>query len=171
MLPAKIVEHLPLSKLKEICKQTKSSKQMIRFQAIIWSYETHFYPKVEDISKRLDITKSAIYYWIRAWNKHGLEGITIKKPNGAPKKLTGSEREQLINDILHNPRDIGYDFSTWTLKAIEAHILKKFGKTMTIGGIHDMLKRNRISLVVPRPMPVKGDLEKNSSSNMIWKQL
>ena len=30
---------------------------------------------------------------------------------------------------------------------------------MTIGGVHYMLRRNDITLVVPRPMPVKGDPE------------
>jgi len=163
MIPAKIVEHMPLSELRTHYRHEKSAKQMIRFQALIWSYETNFYPKVGDISNKLGVTRSAVYYWFRGWNASGLEGILIKNHSGAPEKLTKIEQKQLIDDILHNPRDIGYDFSTWTLKAIVAHILQKFNITITISGVHQMLKRNKITLVVPRPMPVKGDPEKKKS--------
>ncbi|MHA1896056.1 MAG: helix-turn-helix domain-containing protein [Promethearchaeota archaeon] len=63
---------------------------------------------------------------------------------------------------MHNPRDLGYEFSTWTLKAIAAHMYAKFNKVMTLGGVPTMLKRNNIRLVVPRPISVRGDPVKKS---------
>ncbi|MHA1394242.1 MAG: IS630 family transposase, partial [Promethearchaeota archaeon] len=141
----------------------KSAKQKIRLLAIIWGYQSNFYPKVQDTANRLGVTRSTVYHWIRKWNKYGLKGILIKKPSGAPRKLTDQECAELIQDILENPRNSGYDFSTWTLKAIVAHISTKFNKVMTISGVHAMLKRNNITLVMPRPLPTKGDPHKKEA--------
>jgi len=166
--PIKVVEHLPLNELIKISKKEKSAKQKIRFLAIIWGYQRNFYPDARDIANKLGVTRQTVYNWIKKWNKDGLNGILLKKPSGAPRILTEQECLELIQDILHNPRDLGYEFSTWTLKAIVTHMYAKFNKVMTLGGVHAMLKRNNIRLVVPRPIPVKGDPVKKKHLNNIW---
>ncbi|MHA1727541.1 MAG: helix-turn-helix domain-containing protein [Promethearchaeota archaeon] len=163
MLPLKITPHISMLELKKIYRKEKSAKQMKRYQAILWSYNSNFYPNVSEIAKKLCMCKQTIYSWIKDWNNDGLEGLKIKKQSGQPPKLTEEELNQLIAELLENPRDAGYDFSTWTLKAIAGHIQKKFNTSVSLSGIYRMLKRNKMTLIVPRPMPVKGDAKKKKN--------
>jgi len=40
------------------------------------------------------------------------------------------------------------------------HVQAKFNKTMSLSSIHYMLRKNNITRLVPRPIPVKGDKKK-----------
>lgn len=62
--------------------------------------------------------------------------------------------------MTFSPREIGYDFSIWTLKAIRRHIKRKQKKKMLISGTYRMSKRNNLSWIVTRLMPAKADLQK-----------
>ncbi|MHA1821925.1 MAG: helix-turn-helix domain-containing protein [Promethearchaeota archaeon] len=96
------------------------------------------------MANKLGVTWQTVYNLIKEWNEDGLNGILLKKQSGAPKILTEQECLELIQDILHNPRDLGYEFSIWILKAIAAHMYARFNKVMTLGGVHTMLERNNI---------------------------
>ncbi|MHA1869613.1 MAG: helix-turn-helix domain-containing protein [Promethearchaeota archaeon] len=76
--PIKVVEHLPLNELIKISKKVKSAKQKIRSPAIIWGYQSNFYPRVRDIANKLGVTRQTVYNWIKKWNKDGLNGILLK---------------------------------------------------------------------------------------------
>ena len=83
---------------------------------------------------------------------------------GSPEILSEEIKSQLIEDVLKSPRDLGYDFSHWTLKAIVGHLEEVYDVKMSISGLARFLKRNNITRIVPRPMPAKGDEKKRISS-------
>ncbi|MBD3253541.1 MAG: helix-turn-helix domain-containing protein [Candidatus Lokiarchaeota archaeon] len=165
MLPVKVVPHLEKEELEELAREESSLKQARRYLALLQAYRTNYYPDCEAIADLFLVSTQTVYNWIKAWNREGLEGIRIDKPSGRPKKLNKAEREQLIETILHSPRESGYRFSTWTLKAISNHVSREFDKEMSESGIYKMLRRNDIVQVKPRPMPAKGDPKKNANLN------
>ena len=68
VLPIKIIPHLKLEQLEEIYKQEKNSKQMRRYLAILWAYDTNFYPNVPRTANMLKVSEKAVYAWINKWN-------------------------------------------------------------------------------------------------------
>lgn len=164
MLPIKIIPHLTREELEVRYKKEKNAHQLKRYQAILWAYDTNFYPNVKRIAKRLRVTERTVYNWINTWNKEGPDGLIIKKSSGHPPILNPEEQEEFIEDVLRHPREVGYDFSSWTLKAMAEHMKQKFGRSMSLSGIFRLLKRHNITLLVPRPLPAKGDEKKKRNS-------
>ena len=115
------------------------------------------------VAKELYITPQIVRKWVHRWNDFGQEGLKSKPQSGRPSILNEEEQYEVIQEVTDSPRNIGYDFSLWTLKAIVGHIKEKYQKEMTISGAQRMLKRNNLSRIVPRPMPVKGDPQKKKN--------
>lgn len=162
MLPLKITPHLEKEELEELFRENKSAKQAMRYLAILQAYRTNYYPNCQKIADLLVVSRQTVYNWMKAWNREGLKGIQIKKQLGRPKKLTQAERQYLFEIILRSPRELGFKFSTWTLKAISEYISQEFGKDISLSAISRMLARNDIVQVKPRPMPAKGDPKKSA---------
>lgn len=167
MLPLKVIPHLKREELKKLFQKEKSAKQAKRYLAILQAYRTNYYPDCQRIADLLLVSRQAVYNWIKAWNWEGVEGIRIKKQPGRPQKLTWIEREQLFKIILRSPRESGFNFSTWTLKAISEYISQEFEKDISLSAISRMLARNDIVQIKPRPMPAKGDIKKSAHLNSV----
>lgn len=162
MIPLKVIPHLEKENLEELFRKEKSAKQARRYLAILEAYRTNYYPDCQKIADLLLVSRHAVYNWIKAWNKEGVEGIQIKKQPGRSGKLTQIEQEHLFKIVLRSPRESGFKFSTWTLKAISEYILQEFGDKMSLSAISRMLARNNIVQIKPRPMPAKGIPQKNA---------
>mgnify|MGYP006298921345 FL=1 len=165
MVPLKVVPHLEKEELEELVQEEDSLKQARRYLAILQAYRTHYYPDCQAIADFFLVSRQAVYNWVKAWNREGLEGIQIEKPPGRPVTLSEDQRERLFEVILSSPRKSGHQFSTWTLSAISEYISEEFDEDMTESGIWKMLTRNGIVQVKPRPMPAKGDPKKNANSS------
>lgn len=167
MLPLKLIPHIPIEKLEKIYKNEPFSKQSRRFLAILEGYRTNFYPNIKRISKLLRVSLKTVRNWIHDWNEYGPEGLIIKKQEGRPSTLSDEEITKFISIIELNPRDFGYNFSTWTLKTMKDLILEEFKKDLSLSAISRMLKQNDIVKIKPRPMPAKGDPKKKNNLNRI----
>jgi transposase len=160
MNPLKVIPHIKKEELKDLFRNESSAKQARRYLAILQAYRTNYYPNCRKIAELLVVSRETVYRWIKAWNKEGVKGIQIKKQPGRPTKLSQREKEHLFEIVLRPPREMGFSFSTWTLKAISEYILQEFGKEMSVSGISRMLARNDIVQIKPRPMPAKADPKK-----------
>jgi len=163
MATIQIVPHLTKEELLKAFKQEKDARVSQRIHIILCGYETNYYPRVNEIMKFFKISNATVYKWINRWNEDGLEGLQIKKAKGRDPILTIDEKNQHINLICRNPRESGFDFSSWTLNMQANHILEEFGKTISISAISRMLKKNNIVQIVPRTLPAKGDPKKKKS--------
>ncbi len=157
MFPLQIKRHVSFEELKNLFRKTDKKSLAIRYLAILKMYEGEDAPKA---AREVYVTPQSVRNWVHRWNEQGPKGLIPEPQSGRPPVLKEEEREVLINDVLKSPREIDYDFSTWTLKAIVGHVKKKFGKEMSISGVDRMLKRENLSRVVPRPMPAKADPQK-----------
>jgi len=167
MLPLKIFSHIPIEELEELYKKEPFTKQARRYLSILEGYRTNLYPNTKRISKLLRVSTKTVRNWIHNWNDYGPEGLIIKKQGGRPSTLSDEEIFEFISIIELNPRDSGFNFSTWTLKTMKDLILKEFEQDLSLSAISRLLKHNDIVKIKPCPMPAKGDQKKKNSSNKI----
>src|SRR5262245_19860339 len=82
-----------------------------------------------DISKQLSVSRQSVYKWLKAYEEHGEEGISVDK-RGRPKgcQLKPWQCAQIASLIENNcPDKLSLPFFLWTRDSVAALILKKFG--------------------------------------------
>jgi transposase len=62
--------------------------------------------------------------WIHCFEQNGVEGLREKQKTGRPAKVDVKQSQQLKNDILKDPRQLGYDQNGWNGKLLQIHILR-----------------------------------------------
>ncbi|MHA1729875.1 MAG: helix-turn-helix domain-containing protein [Promethearchaeota archaeon] len=165
MLPPKLIQHVPIEALEKLYRNETLMKQARRYLAILECYRTNYYPNLRKIGSLLRVSPQTVGNWVRQWNELGVEGLTIKKPTGRPSTLSGEEVNEFISIIELNPREYGYNFSTWTLKKMKVFIKDKFNHSLDLSSISRILKQNDMVRIIPRPMPAKGDPKKKNNLN------
>jgi hypothetical protein len=73
------------------------------------------------------------------------------------------EQEAIKRDILTSPRQIGYKFAKWNAVNARYHIQMKLGKTISLRTVIRIFHRQGLSLIRPRPVPAKGDQERQQA--------
>mgnify|MGYP000722400269 CR=1 FL=1 len=164
MVPLQIVPHLPYQELLQALKKEKNARIARNIQIILYAYETNLYVHVKDTAQRLHISGTCVRNWIKCWNAHGLEGLKRKKAKGRPRTLTEQEITEILEVISKNPRESGFEFSTWTLKMIAQFIYEKFRKKLSLVSISKLLRQRGMRRIVPRTLPAKGDPKKKKNS-------
>ena len=160
MIALTVCPHLSLEELKALYKGTERSKIARKYLAILKLYEGKCTQQVAD---ELFITPQIVRKWIHRWNEQGPNGLVDIPQSGRPAFLTEVEQVELVQDVLKSPRDLGFDYSNWMLKIIVEHVKRKYDKEMTISGVWRILRRHKMTRIVPRPMPAKADPQKNKS--------
>lgn len=161
MIALTVYPHLSLEELKALYKKAEKNKLARKYLAILKLYERK---TTQQVAEELFVTPQIVRKWIHRWNEQGPIGLVDISQSGRPSFLTEEEQAELIQDVLKNPRELGFDYSNWMLKIIVAHVKRKYGIEMTLSGAWRVLKRHKMTRLVPRPMPAKGDPQKNKSS-------
>lgn len=167
MLPPKLIPHIAIEELEDLYRNEKLAKQARRYLAILEGYRTNYYPNLIKIGVLLRISPKTVGNWVRSWNQFGPDGLRIKKQFGRPTTLSDENITEFISLIEIHPRDLGFNFSTWTLKTMKGLVQEKFNKTLSLSTISRILKQNDIVRIVPRPMPAKGDPQKKNNSHKV----
>lgn len=82
-----------------------------------------------DISKQLCVSRRSVYKWLKAYEEHGEDGISINK-RGRPKgtQIKPWQSAQIVYLIKnHNPDELSLPFFLWTRDSVGLLILNKFG--------------------------------------------
>ena len=62
------------------------------------------------------------------WDQ-GLGGLQDTPRSGRPARLSQMERERLRQDLLHSPRELGYDQNLWDGVLLSHHLAHKYSVT------------------------------------------
>ncbi len=160
MIALRVVPHLPLGELKMLYKKTIMSKPARRYLAII---KLHEGKSTQEVADELFVTPQIVRKWIHRWNEQGPTGLEDVPPSGRPPFLTNREQVELVQDVLKSLRELGFDYSNWMLKLVVEHVRRKWGVEMSLSGAWRVLRRHKITRLVPRPLPAKADPQKNKS--------
>lgn len=125
-----------------------------RYQAIYLLMDGY---SKEDVIFITKISSWTLIRWIHAFNRSGIAGLKPEPKLERPSRLSAEQKRLLDQDLQRNPRELGYDFSTWDGKKIKHHIEQKFGVQFQIRRVQVLLHELDFSLQRPRPRPAKGD--------------
>ncbi len=78
--------------------------------------------KVSEISKELHLNKHTVRLWIKRFNQDGIQGLESRPVPGRPPSITDKQKDDIMRIALTNPRDLGMNFTTWSLSALQDHL-------------------------------------------------
>jgi transposase len=78
--------------------------------------------KVSEISEELHLNKHTVRLWIKRFNQDGMQGLESKPVPGRPPSITDKQKDTIMRIALTNPRDLGMNFTTWSLSALQDHL-------------------------------------------------
>lgn len=130
--------NLTKADFERLYKSCKDARLKEKYHAMLLGFDYDW----EEVAQVLYRTPKQIRKWVKKYNKHGLEGLKAEKQKGNPSKLSEEQKADLKKIVTNNPRDIGYNFSTWNAKNLKRVIEEKFGAIMS----QESVRRNLTKL-------------------------
>jgi transposase len=124
--------------LKKLRRKPPSVEVALRAQAVLLSRQHRTVQEIGDIIGR---DRSTVFRWLQAFNQHGLEALWPGKSPGAPPKADAEYQAALIQSLEHNPRDLGYAFTRWTVQLLIDHLHRQTHVQVASGTLYALLKR------------------------------
>jgi len=103
----------------------------IRKLAVRAIVEDHFSP--EGVAEVFHISRTALYRWLRLFEKGGYTELETKKAPGSLPEITEEMEDWLKDTVLnHGPEDFGYDTALWTRDVLAEILNVEF--SINVGG-------------------------------------
>jgi transposase len=99
----------------------------------------------KDVARILGVGSNAVGNWCAAYREEGEDGLNVRpqgRPMGAGRSLAPSEEKILQAIILDaTPEAYGIPLSTWTRRAVQALIGRRYGLDLSEQGVGNYLQR------------------------------
>lgn len=141
-MASRTVFHHSPSLFKKLYEKETKVKQKKRYQAMYLLSKKYDVGSVCDI---VGVSRRMINKWVARYNKDGLEGLKIKKYNGAVPKIDSYIRKEIVELIQTPPRKIGMIFSGWNTKTIKIWLKEVHHIDTTKPRIFQILKEEKFS--------------------------
>lgn len=146
-------------KATRVVKTIPFSKATIKLQAIsALSHST-----IKKVSEVFNIANTTLKFWIRTFEKSGIEGLESKVKNPKKPKLDMAQKDQVRRWIETNPNV--------TMKQLKFMIRKNFNIEISLVGIWKNVQKMNFSHITARSVHYKQDkkkledFKKNSKAN------
>jgi len=97
--------------------------------------------------------RTTIYKWIKAAMQPGvgIEALRSTKATGRPRTLSAAQERQVFRWVNgHDPRQYGLDFGLWTRAVVAELIAQKFGVTIGVTAVGELLAK--LGLTPQKPL-------------------
>jgi transposase len=123
--------------------------------------------KPSQVIATLDMCRTTIYRWLRAFEKRGEAGVMSKKATGRPPKLSVRQKQQVARWINgRDPRQYGFDFGLWTRKIVAELIKERFDIKLGITAVGRLLAE----LGITPQKPLRRSYERDPKAIEQWKE-
>ncbi|QAA35314.1 IS630 family transposase [Clostridium manihotivorum] len=145
--------------LQAAMKKTKNIRMYKRYSVVLKHFQG-FQNKV--IAEMEGLEEHAVGSYIKKYKVNGLEGLAMKKPSGAPRKLSPEQEQELIYVITNNtPDEVGFEaIKNWTIKLICQWVMLNFKIIIKHSSMAVILHRLNLSYTRPTYVLKKADKEK-----------
>lgn len=96
-----------------------------------------------ELAEWFGVSRATIYDWLgrlaRLDESSAAEVLVDAERPGRPPKLSGQEREQLLDTVSGSPADAGYDAEAWTPDVVRRHVRERFGIEYSRRHVRDLL--------------------------------
>jgi transposase len=153
-----IVEGMKDYDFAKLAKRARHPREKMRFLGFVHFKEGK---TVSEVSEILKVTRNALYQWLRAFEKEGLEGLTEKGGRGRKSLIDESEREVFKQSVLElqAQKTGGVIHGKDVLKMME----EKFGVKCNVRSAYNQLKRARLVWISSRSKHPNCDEEEQSA--------
>ena len=131
-----------------VVKTIPFSKATIKLQAI--SAVSH--STINKVSEVFNIANTTLKFWIRTFEKSGIEGLQSKVKNPKKPKLDLAQKEQIRSWIESDPNV--------TMKKLKSEIKKNFNIEISLVGIWKNVQKMDFAHITARSVHYKQDKEK-----------
>lgn len=117
-------------------------------------------------ARRIGCAPSSVMRWLRAFRRHGREGLKVRRAPGRPPHLSSRQRQLLLKQLLRGPMAHGYPTNLWTTRRIGEVIERRY---------RVCYHRNHISRLLAQwgwsyQKPERRARERNEAAITRWKR-
>jgi transposase len=118
--------------------RARDARHRDRCRAVLWSDEGR---SLGEIANLLGVDPRTVGRWIQDYRRFGVKGLQVGKSPGRPRLIDDDGDEALREALRHNPRDLGYGFSRWTLETLVQHLYTVVHVQVSADTVRKALKR------------------------------
>jgi len=123
--------------------------------------------KPSKVMAALDMCRTTIYRWLRAFKKKGTAGLEGRKAPGRPPKLTTRQKRQVFRWMNgRDPRQYGFDFGLWTRKIVAQLVKERFKIDIGVTAVGRLLAE----LEITPQKPLRRAYERDPVAIERWKK-
>src|SRR4030042_426998 len=82
---------------------------------------------VREVARKVGASPSSVSRWKETVAEGGTQALAAKPPPGRPARLSGQQKERLLDLLLQGPQAHGYANQLWTLPRVAQGIQAPFG--------------------------------------------
>jgi transposase len=120
--------------------------------------------KVKKIAEAFGLNYGSVSHWFTKANRNGKNSLKSRKAKGKEPKISINERIQILEWAKEDARTFGFPNPLWTCKQIKIVIKRKFGKSISISNVWELLRKANLTPKKPK----KEAIEKDEKSVKRW---
>jgi len=82
---------------------------------------------LNEVARQIGCHASSVMRWRDLLQELGEEGLKARTPPGRPSRLSGEQKQQLLQFLLQGPGAFGWRTEVWTTQRIAELVKAKFG--------------------------------------------
>lgn len=114
---------------------------------------------VSEVVQRIGCVRATVYRTLYRWQDNGEAGMLDRRKMPAPRKVMEHHRAKLLSYVGTDPRDFGWNRSTWTLELFALQLEKDMGIRLSASTVRTVLREGAVRHCRTRPalrIPVRG---------------
>ena len=97
--------------------------------------------KVQQIVEIVGRSRQTVTRWLHEFGAQGLPALWPGKSTGRPPKADAEFQAALAQAVEHNPRDLGYPFTRWSVDLLTEHLRRQTHVSVSCSTVYHALKR------------------------------
>jgi transposase len=126
------------TRLERAVAKSREPKFRDRCRAVLWSADGR---SIQEIAGLLGVHGSTVWRWLADYRRFGVEGLEVEKPVGRARLLDEEGEAALEEALRHNPRDLGYAFTRWTLPTLVEYLYEAVHVRVSADTVRRALRR------------------------------
>ena len=118
--------------------KSREPKFRDRCRAVLWSEEGR---SMGEVAGLLRVHVSTVWRWFADYRRFGIKGLEVEKPAGRARLIDEDGEAALEEALRHNPRDLGYVFTRWTLPTLIEYLYERVHVRVSIDTVRRALRR------------------------------
>lgn len=142
--------------LKGRIRGERGAEQRDRYRVVILAIEGL---ETQEIQQHTGRSRGFVQRWVYAYRDRGIEGVLARSRGGSKPRLPRETQSKFIERFKAGPTDQDGGVCRLSGKDARRILEKEFGVRYTLNAVYELLHRNGLSCLRPRPKHRKSDPE------------